>query len=89
MKINVKHIAKLSRLSVAENQVEKLENEMQSIIELVENLPELNGEINLNPGDSMVLRPDEIGCDKISRDKLLACAPKVKAGCIVVPKTLE
>ena len=37
----------------------------------------------------MKLREDVEGTDKLSRNELLANAPKMQAGCVVVPKTVE
>jgi Asp-tRNA(Asn)/Glu-tRNA(Gln) amidotransferase C subunit len=37
----------------------------------------------------MHLREDKLAEDKLSRDVMLKNAPKVVAGCVVVPKTVE
>ena len=89
MKIDVDHIAKLSKLSFSGEEKLKMERELSSIIKMVEKLPETN--VNLNEADAsniMDLRED-IVCPSMPRDELLKNAPEVKAGCIVVPKTVE
>lgn len=89
MKIDVEHIAKLSKLSFEGEKKEKIERELESIIAMVEKLPANEAELNEASTDEiMELREDEIK-NSLSRDELLENAPSVKAGCIVVPKTVE
>ena len=52
-------------------------------------LPEVDGDVDLNPEDAMTLREDKAVTDKFRREELLANAPEVQAGCLVVPKTVE
>lgn len=89
MKINVDHIAKLSKLCFSGEEKIKIEKELSSMINMVEKLPETN--VNLNEADAseiMQLREDKV-LPSMPRDELLKNAPEVKAGCIVVPKTVE
>jgi aspartyl-tRNA(Asn)/glutamyl-tRNA(Gln) amidotransferase subunit C len=89
VKINIRHIAKLSRLHVEENEVEKFEKDMQSIVDMVKNLPEFKEtSLELHAEDAMLLREDEI-LPSMSRKKVLQNAPQTEAGCIVVPKIIE
>ena len=37
----------------------------------------------------MELREDKLADDKLSRDVMLSNAPKVVAGCVVVPKVVD
>lgn len=89
MKINVSHIAKLSRLTFSEQEMKKFDKDMSGIIEMVEKLPEMN-EISslIDVENKMELRTDE--AQKLfKRDDLLKNAPQVEAGCVVVPKVIE
>lgn len=89
MNINMKHVAKLARLRIPEEQVEKFEKEMNDIVGMIENLPELSDRtIGLDENYPMRLREDEIK-PSFKRDEILKNAPKTQAGCIVVPKTVE
>ncbi len=89
MQINIRHVAKLARLQFDDSQVEKLEKQMQDILGMVENLPELaDGKIGVDQNNPMILRQDEIK-PSLRRDDILKNAPKTEAGCIVVPKTVE
>lgn len=90
MEIDIKHIAKLSRLKVDDNDVAKFEKEMQNIIRMVENLPDLpdtDGAL-IDPEHPMKLREDVVNHD-YRRDEILQNAPKIQAGCVVVPKVVE
>ena len=89
MKIDIKHIAKLSRLKIEDEKLGKFEKDMESIVNMVDRLPEVDGDVDLNPEDAMTLREDKAVTDKFRREELLANAPEVQAGCLVVPKTVE
>lgn len=89
MDIDIKHIAKLARLKIEDNQIDKFKNEMQHIVEMVEKLPDINDELELDTTHPLKLRKDVAETDKFTRDELMKNAPKVTAGCLVVPKTVE
>lgn len=89
MKIDIIHIAKLARLKIDEKDVPRFEAQMQDIISMVEQMPELTDDYkDVDPSRPMELRRDEI-IPSVRREELLACAPQVQAGCVVVPKTVE
>ncbi|MEG1686310.1 MAG: Asp-tRNA(Asn)/Glu-tRNA(Gln) amidotransferase subunit GatC [Angelakisella sp.] len=88
MQIDIKHIATLSRLKLEEEQVEKFQRQMQDIVNMVELLPALDGELSVDPNNRMELRPDEIR-PSLRREVVLAGAPEVAAGCVAVPQTME
>lgn len=89
MEIDIKHIAKLARLSIPEEKVEKFQKEMEGIIEMVENLPDLNTEGALvDPSDTMQLRKDVVQ-PSFPRDEMLKNAPNTAAGCIVIPRVVD
>ena len=89
MNIDIKHIAKLARLKIDEEKQEKFEKEMQSIVNMVENLPDINDALVLDANNPMDLREDVALSNKFSRTDLMRNAPQVQAGCLVVPKTVE
>ena len=89
MEIDIKHIAKLARLSIPEEKVEKFQKEMENIINMVENLPELDTEGALvDPTNTMELRKDEVQ-PSFPRDEMLKNAPNTAAGCILIPKVVD
>lgn len=90
MSIDVKHLAKLAHLRIEDAELAKFEKDMESIVAMVEQLPEVSGDASgLDPDHPMKLREDAEGTDKLTRSELLANAPKMQAGCVVVPKTVE
>lgn len=89
MKIDIMHIAKLARLKIDGEEAARFEGQMQDIINMVEQIPELNDDyLDIDPAHPMELRRDEIR-PSTKREELLAGAPAVQAGCVVVPKTVE
>lgn len=89
MQIDIKHIAKLARLSLEEEKIAKFQTEMQNIIHMCEQMPPVDGDFSaLDPEHPMRLREDTVE-PSLARDLLLQNAPQTKAGCVVVPKTLE
>lgn len=89
MNIDIKHIAKLARLRIEDDQLDKFESEMENIVGMVEKLPDIQDEMTLDPDNPMILRKDVAVQDKFTRRELMQNAPQVKAGCLVVPKTVE
>ncbi|CDZ24276.1 hypothetical protein CCDG5_1159 [[Clostridium] cellulosi] len=87
--IDIRHIAKLARLHLEENEIPKLKKQMGEIVGMVENLPEFTDtNLPLNKEDAMRLRRDEVR-DSMKREEILKNAPATEAGCIVVPKIVE
>lgn len=89
MNIDIKHIAKLARLKIDDDKLEKFESDMQNIVEMVDKLPDINEELTLDESNAMTLREDKAVTNKYTREELMKNAPSVKAGCLVVPKTVE
>ena len=58
MNIDIKHIAKLARLRIEDDQLDKFESEMENIVGMVEKLPDIQDEMTLDPDNPMILRKD-------------------------------
>ena len=76
-------------MRIEDDKLEKFEKDMESIVNMVDRLPDVEGTLDLNPKDTMTLREDKAVTDKFKREELLKNAPEVQAGCLVVPKTVE
>lgn len=88
MEIDIKKIAQLSRLAIEPEREEKFQKDMQNIIDMVEQLPEMEaGDLSPKVEDTMTLREDVVE-PSLPRDEVLKNAPQVAAGCVVVPKTV-
>ena len=88
----IKHISKLSRISVDEQKVEKLAGDLNSIFEFIEKLNELKTE-NVEPLTSVAettlkFRSDEIKSENI-REQIIKNSPEDNEDFFVVPKVVE
>ena len=89
MEMDLKRLAKLSKLRFTEEEEKKFQGEMEKIVEMVEKLPDLDASGPLiDPNSPMEMRKD-VAEKKFNRDELLKNAPQVQAGCVVVPKVVE
>ena len=88
----IKHISKLSRISVDEQKAEKLAGDLNSIFEFIEKLNELNTD-NVKPLTSVAettlkLRSDEVKSKDI-RNEIIKNSPQDNEDYFVVPKVIE
>lgn len=89
MKVDVLRLAQLSRLKLSDDEVKKYEKEMEAIINMVADLPEISGEaLGVDASNPMELREDVVK-PSLKREEILKNAPQTQAGCIVVPKVVE
>lgn len=88
---NIEHIAKLARLDVSGENFNKLAQDMQSIVAMVDKLQELNlGDIkdSIDTEHKNAFRED-VRKQSYDREKLLSNAPVQEAGGVSVPKVVE
>ena len=88
----IKHISKLSRISVDEKKAEKLAGDLNSIFEFIEKLNELKTE-NVEPLTSVAettlkLRVDEVKSKNL-REQIIKNSPQENEDYFVVPKVIE
>ncbi len=88
----IKHISKLSRISVDEQKAEKLVGDLNSIFKFIEKLNELKTE-NVEPLTSVAettlkLRSDEVQSKDI-REQIIKNSPQDNEDYFVVPKVIE
>ena len=88
----IKHISKLSRISVDDDKAKKLEGDLNSIFEFIEKLNQLDTS-QTEPLSSVVdanlqLRKDEVKSQNI-RDQILKNSPDENKDFFVVPKVVE
>ena len=88
----IKHISKLSRISVDEQKVEKLAGDLNSIFEFIEKLNELKTD-NVEPLTSVAettlkFRSDEVKSENI-REQIIKNSPEDNEDFFVVPKVVE
>ena len=88
----IKHISKLSRISVDEKRAEKLSDDLNSIFEFIEKLNELKTD-DVKPLTSisettLKFRSDEIKSKNI-REQIIKNSPEDNEDYFVVPKVIE
>lgn len=89
MEIDIKKIARLSRLALSAEEEEKFTRDMQAIVTMAAQLPNLEEEdFPLEEQDAMPLREDAIE-QSLSSEAILKNAPQSAEECFTVPKTVE
>ena len=88
----IKHISKLSRISVDDKKAKKLESDLNSIFEFIEKLNELDTD-KVEPLTSIAettlkFRTDEVKSKDI-RNQILKNSPEKNEDFFVVPKVVE
>ena len=88
----IKHISKLSRISVDEHEAEKLAGDLNSIFKFIKKLNELNTD-NVEPLTSVVettlkFRAAEVKNQNI-REQIIKNSPEDNEDFFVVPKVVE
>ena len=91
-KDDVRKVARLSRIAVPEDRLEKLAGELSGIMGWIEQLNEVDIE-GVAPMTSVVASTlpmrEDVVTDGNIQDQVLANAPKTEEGFFVVPKAVE
>jgi aspartyl-tRNA(Asn)/glutamyl-tRNA(Gln) amidotransferase subunit C len=88
----VRHIAKLARIAMSDEEIERLAPELNNILGWVEQLGEVNTD-GVEPLTAVIdqklrLR-DDVVTEANIRDEILANAPEAQHGFFAVPKVIE
>jgi len=88
----VRHIARLARIAMSDEEIERLAPELNNILGWVEQLGEVNTD-GIEPLTAVIdqklrLRHDAVTDGNI-RDEILANAPEAQHGFFAVPKVIE
>ena len=88
----VKHISKLSRISIDDEKAKKLAGDLNSIFKFIEKLNKLNTDkveqLTSIAETTLKLRTDEVKSQNI-RDQILKNSPNENKDFFVVPKVVE
>ena len=88
----IKHISKLSRISVDEQKAEKLAGDLNSIFKFIEKLNELNTDnveaLTSVAETTLKFRSDEVKNQNI-REQIIKNSPEDNVDFFVVPKVVE
>jgi aspartyl-tRNA(Asn)/glutamyl-tRNA(Gln) amidotransferase subunit C len=88
----VRHIARLARLAVAEDQLESLRSDLERVLHLFDDLAAAN--VNhltplAHPHDQALTLRDDVVSEPNNRDANQKSAPAVERGLFLVPKVIE
>lgn len=87
----VKHIAKLSKIDLKDEEISSMSKQIEQFLEYVEQLNDIPENIepldNLT-GNTNILREDNV-VDFNNKEKIISNSPKNDNGFILVPKVLE
>lgn len=93
----VRHIAKLARIAMSDDELARLEPELNNILGWIEQLGEVDTD-GIEPLTAVIdqkqrLRDDVVNADPLTggdvRDEVLANAPDAQHGFFAVPKVIE
>ena len=89
---DVRHLAQLSNLQLADDEVENLRGDLENILGYIEQLGELDT-TGVSPtyqvtGLENVWRDDEVQISSVTREQLLSLAPEQADNSVKVPKVL-
>jgi aspartyl-tRNA(Asn)/glutamyl-tRNA(Gln) amidotransferase subunit C len=88
----VRHIAKLARIAMSDEEIERMVPELNNILGWVEQLGEVNTD-GVEPLTAVVPNTLRLRDDKVTdgncRDEILANAPVAEHGFFAVPKVIE
>jgi len=88
----VRHIAKLARIAMSDEEIERLAPELNNILGWVEQLAEVNTD-GVEPLTAVIDQKLRLRDDKVTegniRDEILANAPEAQHGFFAVPKVIE
>ena len=88
----VRHIARLARIAMSDEEIERLAPELNNILGWVEQLAEVNTD-GVEPLATVIHQKlrlrDDVVTDGNIRDDILANAPEAQHGFFAVPKVIE
>jgi aspartyl-tRNA(Asn)/glutamyl-tRNA(Gln) amidotransferase subunit C len=88
----VRHIAKLARIAMSDEELARLEPELNNILGWIEQLAEVDTE-GVEPLTAVIEQKlrlrDDVVTDGNCRDEVLANAPDAQHGFFAVPKVIE
>ncbi len=88
----VRHIARLARLAVAEDQLDSLRSDLERVLHLFDDLAAANVDHLAplaHPHDQSLGLRDDVVSEGDRSEALLALAPSAQGGYFLVPKVIE
>ena len=88
----VEHVARLARLALSEDEVERMTGQLDAVLGYVEKLNELDTEGIVPTAHAVPMENafrDDVVRESIGVEKAMANAPVARNGCFGVPKVIE
>ena len=92
MKIDVDHLAKLSYLSIKQGQLERVQNDLDAIISLIDEMMVVDTtdiDPMTYPHDNYQRLREDVVSEIIDREEMQKSAPKKNQGYYLVPKVID
>ena len=92
MKIDVDHLAKLSYLSIKQGQLERVQNDLDAIISLIDEMMVVDTtdiDQMTYPHDNYQRLREDVVSEIIDREEMQKSAPKKNQGYYLVPKVID
>ena len=86
----IRHVARLARIEIPEDQFDKLAQDLESIVDMVAQLQQVDlSGLEVNLSEQCNVFREEVPTPSMSREAVLQNAPAREAGCVLVPRVME
>ena len=86
----IRHVARLARIEIPEEQFDKLAQDMESIVDMVAQLQQVDlSGLSVNLAEESNIFREDVPTPSMPREAVLQNAPAREAGCVLVPRVME
>ena len=86
----IRHVARLARIEIPEDQFDKLAQDLESIVDMVAQLQQVDlSGLEVNHSEQCNVFREDVPTPSMSREAVLQNAPAREAGCVLVPRVME
>ena len=86
----IRHVARLARIEIPEDQFDKLAQDLESIVDMVAQLQQVDlSGLEVNLSEQCNVFREDVPTPSMSREAVLQNAPAREAGCVLVPRGME
>ena len=86
----IRHVARLARIEIPEDQFDKLAQDLESIVDMVAQLQQVDlSGLEVNLSEQCTVFREDVPTPSMSREAVLQNAPAREAGCVLVPRVME
>ena len=86
----IRHVARLARIEIPEDQFDKLAQDLESIVDMVAQLQQVDlSGLEVNLSEQCNVFREDVPTPSMSWEAVLQNAPAREAGCVLVPRVME